>query len=146
MHEYCICIVVLIDSFLNMCDAECSGTTSQVCWKMGGNLYYQHICGGVGPSRRVWIWRVGQHGELHTPDWHIWTLHKVLPMPSTASTTYAAASAQRHRAFPTSPPSSCTLRIALFKVQIETHLWSGTLGSLVKLLTVQYMSLLRWEW
>jgi len=45
-----------------VCDAECGGTASQVCWKMGWNLYHQLVCGGVGPSGGVWIWWVGQHG------------------------------------------------------------------------------------
>lgn len=68
-------------------DAECSGATAKVLWEVGRDVRDQCICGGVGANCWVWIWWVGKHDKLHTPDWHIWAFHKVLPMPTSNNAT-----------------------------------------------------------
>ena len=49
-------------------NAECGGATSEVGGKMGGCVHHERICGGVGSSGRLWIRRMGEYGQLHTPD------------------------------------------------------------------------------
>lgn len=49
-------------------NAECGGATSEVGGKMGGCVHDERICGGVGSSGRLWIRRMGEYGQLHTPD------------------------------------------------------------------------------
>lgn len=99
----------------------------------------------MGPNRGLWIWWVGQHGELRTPDWHIWALHQVLPMPTTASTNGATSAAQRHRTFPSSPPPSWPLtQHYCTRVRVETNRPRYT-RLLLNWLMVQCMLLLLWR-
>ena len=86
--------------------AECSGAATKVCREVDWNIHYQCVCGGVGLCCRVWIWRVGKCDKFRAPDWHIWALHKVFPMPSSNSTTkFSTSSSQCHSTYLSQPHS-----------------------------------------
>lgn len=66
--------------------AECSGEATKISGRVDWFIYNQCLCGGVGVCGRFWIRWVGEHHKLCAPDWHIWALHQVLPVPSTTTT------------------------------------------------------------
>ena len=90
---------------MNGCDAECSGATTEILWKMGGGIYDKRFYCGLGPDCWVWIWWVGEHDKFHTPDWHIWALYKVLPVSTTSTASFTSITQrQRHRNCSSTPP------------------------------------------
>lgn len=65
--------------------AECCGETTIILRRVGRIIHHEHLCGGVGVNSGIWVWRMGKHAQFHTPSRHIWSIHKVLPMPTSQS-------------------------------------------------------------
>lgn len=98
-------MIINMWDFLNGCDAECSGATTEVLRKMGGDVRDQHLCSGLGADCWVWIRWLGEHDKFHSPDWHIRALHKMLPMPTASNASFTTTSRpQRHRGCSSTPP------------------------------------------
>jgi hypothetical protein len=53
---------------MNGCDAECSGSATKVRGEMGGGVYDQCVCGGLGVRCWLWIRWVGERDKFCTPD------------------------------------------------------------------------------
>lgn len=89
--------------------AECCGAAKQVLGRMGWSVHNQCIYSRLGTGGWVRIRWVGEHDELHTPNRHLWTIHQVLPMPSSSSyintNSTISSAAKRHRITPSSPPT-----------------------------------------
>lgn len=72
--------LIYIFSFVVMV-AECCREAPIVCWKVGWNVFNQHIYCGMGACGWIWVWWVGQHDQLCSSDRHLRPLYQVLPMP-----------------------------------------------------------------
>ena len=108
--------------------AECSRAATEISWRVDRVVHDQCVCGGVGVCGWVWIWWVGEHHKLCAPDWHIWALHKVLPVSSTGSTNglqryyecSSSSSSPPPSPQPHSPPLICLLLLSIIQSWTKT--------------------------